>query len=271
MNNVTSEAWRLEFDKLRWRGVNLATSAAYPFTRDFTNLFPLMFAKDQSDTAFDLAMERQFAPKRAVCEVTGDILKPGDTVGCFLRSPDNPEGSWTFVELDAEFQDRYLKAGDGGRYRLKRSHEAVEEWATALKTRTKAYRGGILPCLVPNEHYEEFLAGTHSACIPITYADPMGIHVPHFLMQLIRAIHGQLGNFSSPDYREAPDILLSWSQHKYLELASVIEKFALGELPLKSLSYDDAQQKTFSRHTLEKYHETEIPTIIGTITGRFNS
>jgi hypothetical protein len=54
------------------------------------------------------------------CACCGKPFKEGDLLQTFLRSPDNPSGSWlkTPVVVDAEFQSRALRNND----KIKRYH-----------------------------------------------------------------------------------------------------------------------------------------------------
>lgn len=57
--------------------------------------------------------------KDSKCVVCGITFKEGDMVQCFLRSPDNPNGSWTKpVKVDTQFQARIARNND----KLSRRH-----------------------------------------------------------------------------------------------------------------------------------------------------
>ena len=54
------------------------------------------------------------------CYVCNKPFVTGDNMECLLRSPDRPDGIWTQVIVDSEFQNRCAK--NGGKSKLKRKH-----------------------------------------------------------------------------------------------------------------------------------------------------
>lgn len=64
------------------------------------------------------------------CCVCGREFKPGEYMQGFLRSPDDPEGSWSEpVEIDEGFQDRVARAN----CKIKRRHYKESNNETTLR------------------------------------------------------------------------------------------------------------------------------------------